>query len=113
MAETQTPNYNLIQPEVGGSSDTWGTSLNGNMAIIDAEMKKAFKRDRSDQNPKNGTAFLNMGGFEFSLAGTAPALPADPETRDLIITCNGVTIFRLSPTTGGLRALDVVADDTV
>lgn len=30
-----TPNLNLTQPTVGGSSGTWGTSLNDNMSILD------------------------------------------------------------------------------
>ena len=73
MAETQTPNYNLVQPEVGGSTDTWGTSLNDNANIIDAEMFKALKNDASED--ANAAPQLRLGGFVFSLDGTAPANP--------------------------------------
>lgn len=36
MAEEYTPNLNLLKPDVGGSTDTWGDSLNGDMDILDA-----------------------------------------------------------------------------
>lgn len=109
---TQTPNYNLEKPTVGGDTDVWGGMLNGNADIIDASMALAFNKDASGQEA-NEAPILRLGGFVFSLDGAAPALPADPETRDLICTVNGVVVFRLSPTTGGLTVLDITADDPV
>ena len=39
MADTHTPNYNWVQPEVGASADTWGDKLNANLFDIDAQVK--------------------------------------------------------------------------
>ena len=109
---TQTPNYNLEKPDVGGDTDVWGGMLNNNADTIDSEMVKAFNKDGSGQEA-NEAPVLHLGGFVFSLDGAAPALPADPETRTLVITVNGVIVFRLDPEAAGLRVLDIVADDPV
>jgi microcystin-dependent protein len=38
MADTQTPNYGWIQPQIGGDPTTWGNILNNNTALIDAQV---------------------------------------------------------------------------
>jgi microcystin-dependent protein len=35
MADSYTPNLNLVLPEVGSSRDTWGSKLNSNTTILD------------------------------------------------------------------------------
>ena len=45
MADTQTPIFNLIRPEIGGSIDTWGVKLNANADILEAALVNGIKKD--------------------------------------------------------------------
>jgi hypothetical protein len=62
VADSYTTNLNLTKPEVGGSRDTWGTKVNGDMDSIDAVFAAAG----------TGTSVgLNVGaGKTLAVAGT-------------------------------------------
>ena len=103
MADAYTPNLNLTKPEVGSSTDTWGSKLNADMDTLDAIFKSdgtgssvGLKVGSGKTLAVDGT--LNVTG---SVSGGIIASQAGTETlTNKTMSGSSNTITNVSLTTG-------------
>lgn len=86
MADTTTTNFGFVKPEVGASSDTWGTKLNNDLDSIDnllgngSPIKIDTTNDRLGINTASPTQALHIGSGNL-LVGDDSGDPFNSQAR--------------------------------
>jgi hypothetical protein len=82
MADAYTPNLNLTKPEVGSSTDTWGSKLNADMDTLDAIFKSDGTGSSVGLKVGSGKTLAVAGSAVITGSLTVPTASAPAQTDD-------------------------------
>jgi hypothetical protein len=122
MADTVTSNYNLVKPEVGSSTDTWGVKLNTNFNTIDSQMKTnadaaaAAQATANAALPKAGgtmTGYITLNGDPSSALHAATKQYTDTFLSKSGGTMTGFITLHASPSSANHAATKGYVDSAI
>lgn len=103
MANTYTPTYNLIQPEVGADTNAWGTHLNTDLTTIDTHMlSRALTTSQTAAGPMVFGQTLRVNG---AVIFDSTALVTGNTTLSGTLTTNGSASFSSTLSVTGATVL--------